>query len=275
MSHHDTWSAQNRLRLNAAFNASRRATAGALADAGLLFVGENCRLAVSAEFYPWDATGRLRPIVLGDGCVISAHAVIHGGVDLGAGVRVEEHTVIGRPERGESVAGTATGEGATTTIGPGSVLRAGVIAYGGVTTGTNVAVGHHTVLRSHVTIGDESVLGHLMSVERSTVIGRLVRCSPLTHLTSSTQIADRVFLGAGIATINDMTMTWKQPDRQPQLQPPRFEHAATVGSGSTIAAGVTVGARAMVGAGSLVLRDVPADATVFGVPARVRGGDSR
>ncbi|WP_171174154.1 sugar O-acetyltransferase [Ruegeria sp. HKCCD8929] len=41
-----------------------------------------------------------------------------------------------------------------------------------------------------------------------------------------------------------------------------------VGGGAIIMPGVTIGDRAIVGAGSVVTRDVPADATVVGSPAR-------
>lgn len=54
-------------------------------------------------------------------------------------------------------------------------------------------------------------LGHHLTIERATRIGREVRCSPGSHITSSPQIADRVFLGAGIRSINDKTLTWCDP----------------------------------------------------------------
>ncbi|HEX3961768.1 MAG TPA: hypothetical protein VHZ03_34930 [Trebonia sp.] len=40
-------------------------------------------------------------------------------------------------------------------------------------------------------------------IERATRIGDLVRCSPGSHITSSCLLADRVFLDAGVRTVND------------------------------------------------------------------------
>ena len=46
---------------------------------------------------------------------------------------------------------------------------------------------------------------------------------------------------------------------------------ASLGAGVVLLPGVTVGASAMVGAGSLVTRDVPDFALVYGSPARLHG----
>jgi sugar O-acyltransferase (sialic acid O-acetyltransferase NeuD family) len=49
----------------------------------------------------------------------------------------------------------------------------------------------------------------------------------------------------------------------------RLKHGSYIGAGSTILDGVTVNEGALVGIGSVVIRDVPAGATVAGNPARV------
>jgi UDP-2-acetamido-3-amino-2,3-dideoxy-glucuronate N-acetyltransferase len=46
---------------------------------------------------------------------------------------------------------------------------------------------------------------------------------------------------------------------------------ASIGVNATIVCGVTIGEYALVGAGSVVTRDVPAYALVYGNPARVHG----
>ena len=47
------------------------------------------------------------------------------------------------------------------------------------------------------------------------------------------------------------------------------ERGASLGSGAVVLGGVRIGSGALVGAGAVVTRDVPADAVVAGVPARV------
>jgi len=51
--------------------------------------------------------------------------------------------------------------------------------------------------------------------------------------------------------------------------PTRVRKGASIGSGAVIMCGVTIGERALVGAGAVVTHDVPADAVVAGVPARL------
>ncbi len=101
-------------------------------------------------------------------------------------------------------------------------------------------------------------------------IGNGVRCFPGSHITSSCVIADRVFLGVGVRTVNHRYLIWRDPGREPELLAPRFERGAKVGTGSVILAGVTIGEDALVGAGSVVTGDVPSHAVVYGVRARLR-----
>lgn len=91
-------------------------------------------------------------------------------------------------------------------IGGGAVIRAGAVIYAGTEIGENTVVGHHTLLRSFVTVGSETQLGHNLTLERAARIGRLVRCSPGSHVTSSCVLADRVFLDAGVRTTTDTGM---------------------------------------------------------------------
>lgn len=242
-----------------------------LEHAGLLVAGTACEVSAFAVFRPCDDLGRSRPIVLGDGVSVGDFAVVHGGTELGDRARVEDHVIVGQPERGYAVRQTYEGAGAPTIVGPEVVLRAGAVLYAGVTVGPGTVIGHHTLLRSNVQVGRDTQIGHHLTVERGVQIGDRVRCSPGSHITSETQLADEVFLGAGIRTINDNGLVWSLGGGEAELVPPRFERGCRVGSGSTLLGGVVIGERALVGAGSVVTHDVPAESVAYGNPAVVRG----
>jgi acetyltransferase-like isoleucine patch superfamily enzyme len=249
--------------------------AAVLSRSGLLLAASGSHVSPYAVFVPADECGVLRSIEIGPGCSIGAYAVLCGGTVLRAEARVEEHAVVGAPERGYAVGEIYPGAGDSTVIGSEAVVRSGAVIYAGAEVGDGTVIGHHTLLRSLVTVGPNSQLGHHLTVERASRIGTEVRCSPGSHITSSCVLSDRVFLGAGVRTINDRELIWRDPDRQPELMPPRFERGARVGSGSVILAGVTVGEDALVGAGSVVTCDIPAGALAYGVPARVRHRSAR
>jgi acetyltransferase-like isoleucine patch superfamily enzyme len=246
------------------------AYADELIKSGLLVAGVRTHVSPYAAFIPVDELGIVRPVELGPGCWVGAFALIYGGAVLHEGARVEEHALVGKPERGYAVGEVYPGTGASTVIGREAIIRSGAVIYAGAEIGEGTVVGHHTLLRSFVRVGEGSQLGHNLTVERASSIGAGVRCSPGSHLTSSCVLADRVFLGAGVRTVNDRELIWRDPDRVPELVPPRFERGARVGSGSVILSGVTVGEEALVGAGSVVTRDIPARSVAYGVPARVR-----
>lgn len=244
--------------------------AARLAAAGLLLLGEQAVIDATVLFVPADQQGTTRPVRIAAHCRVGAGAVIYGGASLGEETRVEEHAIVGKPEHGYAVGHVYPGAGADTPIGAEVTIRAGAIVYAGTRIGAGTAVGHHTLLRSFVTVGDGTQLGHHLTIERGTRIGTQVRCSPGSHITSSCELADRVFLGAGVRTVNDRDLIWRHPSREPELVPPRFADGARIGSGSVILAGVLIGEDALVGAGSVVTRDIPARSIAYGVPARVR-----
>jgi fumarylacetoacetate (FAA) hydrolase family protein len=49
-------------------------------------------------------------------------------------------------------------------------------------------------------------------------------------------LADRVLLSAGVRTVNDRELIWREAGREPELVPPRFERGAKVGSGLVVLA---------------------------------------
>jgi len=152
-------------------------------------------------------------------------------------------------------------------IGDGTIVREFVVLCSGVRIGRRVLVGHHCVLRRQTTIGDDSVLSHLVSVQHVVSIGKFVRVSSLTHLTGGCVLEDRVQIGAGVATIDDNMMEWPNPT---ELRAPVFREGCRIGSGSSILSGVEIGRNTIIGAGSVVTRSMPDNVVAFGNPAYIQ-----
>ena len=62
----------------------------------------------------------------------------------------------------------------------------------------------------------------------------------------------------------------KQQDGDWRLEKTIVRKGASIGSNATVLCGIEIGENAIVGAGSVVTRNVPANATVYGNPARTK-----
>lgn len=119
------------------------------------------------------------------------------------------------------------------------------------------------------TIGDEAMIGTFVEIQRDVVIGPRCRIQSHTFICSGIVLEADVFVGHGVMFINDRhpsvsatrAGTWT-------LERTTVKSGASIGSGALIMGGVTIGERATIGAGAVVTHNVPADATVVGVPAR-------
>jgi acetyltransferase-like isoleucine patch superfamily enzyme len=63
--------------------------------------------------------------------------------------------------------------------------------------------------------------------------------------------------------------------RLEHMRGPTIRRGARIGGGAVLLPGIEVGEEAFVGAGAVVTKDVPAGATVAGVPARVQTARAR
>ena len=143
-------------------------------------------------------------------------------------------------------------------IGPGCSIEVGERAT--VELGRWSWVGHGCKIRSHegtVSIGAKTVLGQECTI------------SSYQHVSIGREcvIADRVML-------IDFDHGMVEVDRPIRLQgiykrDVRVGHNVWIGYGACILRGVTVGDNAIIGTAAVVTHDVPANAVVGGVPARL------
>ncbi|HEV8393935.1 MAG TPA: acyltransferase [Vicinamibacterales bacterium] len=123
-------------------------------------------------------------------------------------------------------------------------------------------------------VGAGSKIGAFVEIQKGATIGRRCKISSHSFVCEGVTIEDDVFVGHGVMFINDpyprATADGRlQTEADWTVVPTRVCRGASIGSGAAILCGVTIGERALVGAGAVVTRDVPADATVAGVPARM------
>ena len=123
-------------------------------------------------------------------------------------------------------------------------------------------------------IGDDTRIGTFVEIQRGAVIGARCKIQSHTFICDGITIGDGVFVGHGVMFVNDKRPAATaaagglQTEADWELMETVIEDGASIGSGAVILGGVRVGAGALVGAGAVVTRDVPAGATVAGVPAR-------
>ena len=125
------------------------------------------------------------------------------------------------------------------------------------------------------TIGDNTKVGTFVEIQKNAFIGKNCKISSHTFICEGVNIEDNVFIGHNVTFINDRIPRATNDDGGMQdesdwkVEKTFVKKGASIGSSATIMCGVTIGEKALVGAGSVVTEDVPPNAVVAGVPAKI------
>jgi len=123
-------------------------------------------------------------------------------------------------------------------------------------------------------IGDETKIGAFVQIQKNARVGRRCKISSHTFICEGVDIEDNVFVGHSVTFINDFYPRATTSNGELKLEADwkvektLVKKGASIGSGATILSRVTIGENAIVGAGSVVTKDVPANAIVAGNPAK-------
>jgi bifunctional UDP-N-acetylglucosamine pyrophosphorylase/glucosamine-1-phosphate N-acetyltransferase len=179
-------------------------------------------------------------------------------------------------------------------IGMDTSLLPGTILTGKTVIGSECTIGPSTTI-DQSTIGDRCVIRSSVleevTLEHDVCVGPFSHCRPGTYLAHHVRMGNfgevkNSYVGAetdmhhfsylGDATVGEHvnigagTITSNFDSQSKQKHRTTIGDGASIGSDSILIAPVTIGEHAYTGSGSVVTHDVPADALVFGVPARIK-----
>jgi UDP-2-acetamido-3-amino-2,3-dideoxy-glucuronate N-acetyltransferase len=145
------------------------------------------------------------------------------------------------------------------------------------TLGEGCKVWRQAHIREDASLGPGCVIGAGVYVGAGVRLGRNCKVQNNALLYEGVELADGVFVGPQVCFTNDFLPRAVNPDltlksaEDWHVGTTRVCEGASVGAQSVVVTGVTIGRWALVGAGSVVTRNVPDHALVYGQPARQQG----
>ena len=143
--------------------------------------------------------------------------------------------------------------------------------------GAGTRIWRQAHVREHAHIGETCNIGKGVYIDTHVHIGSNAKIQNHASLFEGLTLEDGVFVGPHVCFTNDVLPRAITPDGKLKsaddwvITPTLVKYGASIGAGSIIICGITIGEFALIGAGSVVTRDVPPHALVFGNPARQHG----
>ena len=134
--------------------------------------------------------------------------------------------------------------------------------------GDGTKIWHNSHIMSGAVIGADCSIGQNCFV--AGVMGKGCKLQNNVNLYKGVELEDYVFCGPSMTFTNDLNPRAKYSKNGKFIKTIVGE-GASLGANCTIVCGVKIGRWALVGAGSVVTKDIPDYAIVFGNPARLKG----
>lgn len=138
--------------------------------------------------------------------------------------------------------------------------------------GNGTKIWHFSHVYQDVQIGENCNIGQNVVIANNVRIGNRVKIQNNVSVYEGVILEDYVFCGPSMVFTNVKTPRCEFPrNTSHDYLTTLVKKGASIGANATIVCGTTIGARAFVGAGSVVTKDVPDYAMVYGNPARIEG----
>ena len=140
------------------------------------------------------------------------------------------------------------------------------------TIGPGTKIWHFSHILADCEIGSGCNIGQNVVIGPRVRIGNRVKIQNNVSVYEGVELQDEVFCGPSMVFTNVVTPRSGTPrNTSGDYAKTLVKKGATIGANATIVCGHTIGEYAFIGAGSVVTKDVPPYAIVYGNPARVAG----
>jgi UDP-2-acetamido-3-amino-2,3-dideoxy-glucuronate N-acetyltransferase len=136
--------------------------------------------------------------------------------------------------------------------------------------GEGTKIWHFSHVMSNSRIGKNSTIGQNVFVGSGAIIGNNVKIQNNVSIFDGVVLEDEVFCGPSMVFTNVFNPR-SFISRRKEFRKTVVGKGTTIGANATIVCGNTIGRYAFIGAGSVVTKDVPDYALVYGNPGKVKG----
>jgi UDP-2-acetamido-3-amino-2,3-dideoxy-glucuronate N-acetyltransferase len=140
----------------------------------------------------------------------------------------------------------------------------------GAEIGQGTKIWHFTHIMSGARIGGNCIIGQNVFIGSGAILGNSIKVQNNVSIFDGVILEDDVFCGPSMVFTNVFNPR-SFISRKKEFRKTLVKRGATIGANVTIVCGNTIGLYAFIGAGSVVTKDVPDYALVYGNPGKVKG----
>jgi len=136
--------------------------------------------------------------------------------------------------------------------------------------GEGTQIWHFSHIMSGAKIGKNCIIGQNVFIGSGAILGNKIKIQNNVSIYDGVILEDDVFCGPSMVFTNVFNPR-SFISRKKEFRKTVVGKGATIGANATIVCGNSIGRFAFIGAGSVVTKDIPDYALVYGNPGRVKG----